>query len=35
MQLSVDGKVPKEFWILLALVFAGALNHETIMDVIL
>ncbi len=37
MKLSVDGKIPKEFWILLGvlcLVMAGA-SHETIIEVIL
>ena len=36
MKLSVDGKVPKEFWILLGillLTLAGA-SHETIIEVI-
>jgi len=37
MKLSVDGKIPKEFWILLGvllLTLAGA-THETIIEVIL
>ncbi len=36
MKLSVDGKVPKEFWVLLGillLTLAGA-SHETIIEVI-
>lgn len=36
MKLSVDGKIPKEFWIvlgLLLLTLAGA-SHETIIEVI-
>jgi len=37
MKLSVDGKIPKEFWILLGvllLTLAGA-THETILEVII
>ena len=36
MKLSIDGKIPKELWILLAvalLALAGA-SHETIIEVI-
>jgi hypothetical protein len=36
MKLSVDGKIPKEFWIVLGillLTLAGA-SHETIIEVI-
>ncbi len=36
MKLSVDGKIPKEFWIVLGillLTIAGA-SHETIIEVI-
>ncbi len=36
MKLSVDGKVPREFWVLLGillLTLAGA-SHETIIEVI-
>jgi hypothetical protein len=37
MKVSIDGKITKEFWILLAtalLVLVGA-SHETIIEVIL
>ncbi len=37
MKLSLDGKIPKELWILLAvalLALVGA-SHETIIEVIL
>ncbi len=37
MKLSVDGKIPKEFWIVLGillLTLAGA-SHQTIIEVIL
>lgn len=37
MKLSVDGRIPKEFWILLAmalLILAGA-SHETIIELII
>ena len=37
MKLSIDGKIPKELWILLAvalLALVGA-SHETIIEVIL
>jgi hypothetical protein len=37
MKLSVDGKIPKEFWIVLGvllLTLAGA-SHETIFEVVL
>jgi hypothetical protein len=37
MKLSVDGKIPKEFWILLgvlSLTLAGA-THETIIEVMI
>jgi len=37
MKLSVDGKIPREFWILLGvllLTLAGA-THDTIIEVIL
>jgi len=36
MKLSVDGKIPKEFWILLGvllLTMAGA-SHDTILEVV-
>ena len=36
MKLSVDGKIPKEFWFLLGallLTLAGA-SHETILEVV-
>ncbi len=37
MKLSVDGKIPKEFWILLgvlSLTLAGA-THESIVEVMI
>lgn len=37
MKLSLDGKIPKEFWVLLAialLTFVGA-SHETMVEVIM
>jgi len=37
MKVSIDGKITKEFWILLGtllLILAGA-SHETIIEVIL
>jgi hypothetical protein len=37
MKLSLDGKIPKEFWIvlgILSLTLVGA-SHETIIEVIL
>jgi hypothetical protein len=36
MKLSVDGKIPKEFWIVLGillLTLAGA-SHQTILEVV-
>lgn len=37
MKLSLDGKIPKELWILLAVALLALLgaSHETIIEVIL
>jgi len=37
MELTIDGKIPKEFWILLliALLALVGASHETIIEVIL
>jgi len=37
MKLSVDGKVPREFWVLLAMALLAIIgaSHETIIEVIL
>ncbi len=37
MKLSVDGKIPKEFWIVLGIILltlAGA-SHQTILEVVI
>jgi hypothetical protein len=35
MQLSVDGKIPKEFWIILLLLVTAGASHESILELIL
>jgi len=37
MKLSVDGKVPREFWVLLAMALLAIIgaSHETIIELII